>query len=144
MRATDRSSIYLSIFKRKGGESLNTKIVNEDNKNDYGNLFSQLEAHEKPLLIYFVNMLNWVLLTNSRVLKSEEGITTFLCLIDIVEIRPALHEEIKDRIFNKKKFTRLKIKTIDGGFFILDWESGQAYEGVYQVLHFIADTNANN
>lgn len=39
MNTTDKSSIYISIFKRKGGEGLNTKIVNETNKKDYNSFF---------------------------------------------------------------------------------------------------------
>jgi hypothetical protein len=70
MDITDKSSIYISIFKRMGGEGLNTKIFNETNERDYRDLFSKLEENERPLVIYFQNVLNWFLLTNNRILMS--------------------------------------------------------------------------
>lgn len=144
MNTTDKSSIYISIFKRKGGEGINTNIVNETNEKDYGNLFSKLEENEKPLLVYFINKLNWFLLTNNRILMSDEGIFSLLYLADIIEVVPALQEEIRDRITDKQKFTRLKIKTRNNEYFICKLEQGQPYEGFYQVLHFIANNNKNS
>jgi hypothetical protein len=143
MNTTDKSSIYISIFKRKGGEGLNTKIVNETNKKDYSSFFSKLVENERPLLIYFVNKLNWFLLTNSRILMSNEGLSSSLYLADINEVHPALQEEMKDRITDKQKFTRLKIKTSNNEYFICKLEQGPPFEGVYQVLHFIASNNSS-
>ncbi|MDR2008631.1 MAG: hypothetical protein LBQ34_06645 [Alphaproteobacteria bacterium] len=141
MNITDKSSIYISIFKRKGGEGLNTKIIKEANNKNYNSLFIRLEENEKPLLIYFLNMLNWFLLTNSRILTSNDGQSTFLYLTDIIEVRPALQEELNDRVINKQKFTMLKIKMKNGEYFVCKLEMGQPYEGIYQVLHFIANNN---
>jgi hypothetical protein len=141
MNTTDKSSTYISIFKRKGGEGLNTKIIKDANNKDYNNLFTRLEENEKPLLIYFLNLLNWFLLTNNRVLISNEGQSTFLYLTDIIEVRPALQEEMNDRISDKQKFTRLKIRMKNGDSFVCKLEQGQPYEGIYQVLHFIATNN---
>ena len=141
MDTIDKSSTYISIFKRKGGEGLNTKIIKDTNNEDYNNLFTQLEKNENPLLIYFPNLSNWFLLTNNRVLISNEGQSTFLYLTDIIEVRPALQEEMNDRISDKQKFTRLKVKMKNGEYFVCKLEQGQPYEGIYQVLHFIATNN---
>ena len=141
MNTTDKSSTYISIFKRKGGEGLATKIIKEADKKDYNGLFTQLEKNEKPLLIYFLNLLNWFLLTNNRILMCNEGQSIFLYLADIIEVCPALQEEMNDMISDKQKFTRLKIKTKNGDYFICKLEKGQPYEGIYQVLHFIATNN---
>lgn len=141
MNTSDKSSTYMSIFKRKGGEGLNTKIIKESNEMDYNSLFSQLEENEKPLLIYFVNLLNWFLLTNNRVLTSNNGQSIFLYHTDIIEVRPALQEEMNDKVTDKQKFTRLKIKAKDGEYFVCKLEQGQPYEGIYQVLHFIVNKN---
>lgn len=48
----NKSSIYISVFKRKGGEGLKTKIINDTNKQQYENLFSELEDNEYPLIVY--------------------------------------------------------------------------------------------
>lgn len=141
MNTKDKSSTYISIFKRKGGEGLNTKIIKEADSKDYNILFAQLEENEKPLLIYFLDLLNFFLLTNNRILMYNEGQSIFLYLTDIIEVRPALQEEMNDRISDKQKFTRLKIKIKNGTYFICKLEQGQPYEGIYQVLHFIASNN---
>ncbi|HRB70530.1 hypothetical protein [Flavobacterium sp. WV_118_3] len=142
MYTTDKSSIYISIFKRKGGEGLSTKIIMDIDNERYNSLFAQLEVNEKPLLIYFQSMLNWFLLTNSRILMSNEGQFTFLYLADIIEVHPALQEEMNDKINDKQKFTRLKIKMKNGKYFVCKLEKGQPYEGIYQVLHYIATNNS--
>lgn len=141
MNTKDKSSTYISIFKRKGGEGLYTKIIKEADSKDYNILFAQLEENEKPLLIYFLDLLNFFLLTNNRILMYNEGQSIFLYLTDIIEVRPALQEEMNDRISDKQKFTRLKIKIKNGKYFICKLEQGQPYEGIYQVLHFIASNN---
>ncbi|TYR30778.1 hypothetical protein FXV77_21855 [Sphingobacterium phlebotomi] len=138
---SDKLSTYISIFKRKGGEGLYTKIIKESNERDYSSLFSQLEEKEKPLLIYFINLLNWFMLTNNRILMSEEGKSIFLYLTDITEVRPALQEEMNEGIVDKRKFTKLKIKIKNGKSFVSKLEEGQPYQGIYQVLHFIANNN---
>lgn len=143
MNNTDKSSTYISIFKRKGSEGVNTKLLKEANGKDYANLFTRLEENEKPLLIYFLNMSNWFLLTNTRILMDDNLQSTFLYLADIIDVRPALQEEINDRIVDKQKFTRLKIKMKSGKYFVCKLEQGQPYEGIYQVLHFIASRNIN-
>ena len=67
MYSKDKSSVYLSIFKRKGAEGDYTKIINDENKNQYSDLISRLVENENPLIVYFKNILNWFLLTNNRI-----------------------------------------------------------------------------
>jgi len=141
MNIIDKSSTYLSIFKRKGGEGLNTKIIKDASNEEHNSLFTRLEENEKPLLLYFLNLSNWFLLTNNSILMSNEGQSVCLPYIDIIEVRPALQEEMNDRILDKQKFTRLKIKMRNGAYFVCKLEQGLPYEGIYQVLHFIATNN---
>jgi hypothetical protein len=141
MYSKDKSSVYLSIFKRKGGEGDYTKIVNDENKNQYSDLLDRLVESENPLIVYFKNILNWFLLTNSRILIMNESNFEILSNSDIIEVLPALEEEFKDRIISKENFTRLKIKTTDNVDIILSLEMGKSYEGIYQVLHFIKSNN---
>lgn len=143
MKKIFKSSIYVSIFKRKGAEGLNTKIITEENKKDYISLFSKVEENETPLIIYFLNLLNWFLLTNNRILFSNEGTITFVNYSDIVEVHLALREEMNDGIIDKNKFSRLKIKIKNGENFVCKLEQGQSYQGIYQLLHFIAVKNSN-
>lgn len=141
MNSQDMSSIFLSVFKRKGAEGLYTKIINDTNRDQYPDLISKLDKEEKALLACYKNTLDWFLLSNNRILMSSDGICSTLNNSDIIEVRPALEEELEDRIMNKNDFTRLKLKTKDGKYTILKLEKGQAYEGIYQVLHFIKNGN---
>ncbi|MDR6546397.1 hypothetical protein J2810_002456 [Chryseobacterium rhizosphaerae] len=133
----DKSSIYVSIFNRKGGEGLYTKVINENNKKSYEDLFNELDEKEKAFIIYYKNTLNWLLFTNFNILGCTEGGRFIINLSEIIEVQLALHEEYEDRITDKEKFTRLKIKTKNKDCFILNVEEGKPYQGLYQVLHFI-------
>jgi len=141
MLSKNKSSVYLSIFKRKGGEGDYTKIVNDENKNQYSDLMSRLGGNENPLIVYFKNILNWFLLTNNRILIMNEERFEVFNNLDIVDVRPAFEEELSDRIINKENFTRLKIKIKNNKEVVLSLEKGKSYEGIYQVLHFIRTNN---
>jgi hypothetical protein len=144
MKTEDKSSIYLSIFKRKGEEGTNTKVITKTNRGQFANLLYKLDNGEIALLVYYQDALNWFLLTNNRVLMLNEGLSTTLNIFDIVEVHPALEEELKDRVFSKGNFTRLRIKTKDGESVIGKIEKGRPYEGIYQVLHFIMSSNVSS
>lgn len=139
-----KSSIYISIFKRKGGEGLKTKIINDSNKNQYESLFLRLENSENPLIVYFENMQNWFLLTDTRILFSNEGISSIFNNADIIEVQPAMQEEFKNKIMDKEKFTRLKVRTKNNECFICKIEQGLPYKGLYQTLHFIMTNNVKS
>lgn len=137
----DKSSIYLSIFKRKGGEGIKTKIINRGNENQFNTLFSNLSDQEKPLIIFFENISKWILLTNNRIIINKQDNFSFIKIDEIIEVRPALEEELKDGIFIKNNFTRLKMKLKNNDNVVIDLEKGLPYEGFYQVLHFIKSDN---
>lgn len=59
-----KSSILLSIFKRKGGEGVLTKIVNINNKFNY----LALDEGEQALILYDQNGENWLLLTDNCII----------------------------------------------------------------------------
>lgn len=140
----NKSSIYISIFKRKGGEGLKTKIINDKNKKQYGSLFFGLENNETPLIVFFENMQNWFLLTDLRILFCNEGVNLYVKNSDIIEVQPAIQEEFRDKIIDKEKFTRLKLKTRDNEFFTCKIEQGLPYNGLYQTLHFIMINNVQS
>ncbi|WP_265130973.1 hypothetical protein [Chryseobacterium oranimense] len=137
----NKSSIYISTFKRKGGEGLKTKIITDTNRKQYENLFVELGDNEHPLIVYFENIQNWVLFTDLRILFSNEGAGAFFNISDIIEVTPAIEEEFKNKVINKEEFTRLKVKTRNNDYFICKLEPGLPYQGFYQMLHFIKTNN---
>lgn len=134
-----RSSTLISIFKRKGAEGQFTKIVDENSGSQYHNLLSSLEQGEKGVIIYYKkDAFYWLLLTNKRVLTSSNII---ILNSDIIDVSPAFQDEFNDGISSRKKFTRLMVRDRNSKIYNLSIEMGNPYEGFYQVLHFIANSN---
>lgn len=134
------SSILVSLFKRKGGEGEYTKIVSENNLpkslvlSDFGN-------DEMGLIMYYKSDSDWFLLSNERIRSSHKGNNTDLYIQDLKEVTLAMEEEFKDGIRNKNDFSRLTIIDKRGSSTLLYLEKGPPYEGLYQVLHFLASKN---
>ena len=134
----DYSTILLSIFRRKGGEGDRTKIIDDNNRVKYDHLFPTLEQGEKSLLICIDGDKNFFLLTNKRVIIKDETQIIFIPLLEISSVRPAFDEEFKKNILNKKKFTKLSIKTSNNNEYVCNLEMGLPYTGILQALSYIA------
>lgn len=135
-----KPSILVSLFKRKGGEGQYTKVVSENSLPE-SLVLSNFGSDEIGLIIYYKSDSDWFLLSNKRIRSSHEGDTASLNIQDLKEVTLAMQEEFKDGIRNKNDFSRLRIKDKSGGSNLLYLEKGQPYEGLYQVLHFLASKN---
>lgn len=131
----------LSIFKRKGGEGVMTKIISDDNKPDFLNQMSSLEAEEQPLLCFKLGELNWLLLTSNRIIEEREGVRFEMLYSELIAVSPAIQEEFKDRVVNKEGFTRLVLKDSSDKRYIIRTEKGKPFQGIYQILHHIVSNN---
>lgn len=135
-----KPSILVSLFKRKGGEGQYTRIVSENNLPE-SLVLSDFGSDEIGLIICYKNDSDWFLLSNKRIRSNHEGDTTDLNIQDLREVTLAMQEEFKDGIRNKNDFSRLRITDKNGNSNLLYLEKGQPYEGLYQVLHFLASKN---
>ncbi len=133
-----KSSILLSIFRRKGGEGLYTEVITDKNKFKYALILSSLKDDEEGLIIYFKNELNWFLLSNQRIVITQQVITTVISNDDIVEVSLDLAGQAEDRIINKAEFTRLIVSDIRNRKHKIQLEKGDPYWGIFQVLSFIS------
>jgi hypothetical protein len=95
----DMSNIYISIFKRKGGEGLNTKIVVNDNLK-----FEKLLENEKPLILYSCDD-EFLLITNIKLISQHRGVLIEVLLSDLIDAKPAFFEENKDNIHDLSLFS---------------------------------------
>ena len=138
---TNKSSVLLSIFKRKGGEGLFTKIITDENKINYFNQLALLEKDETPLICFKEDDLNWLSLTDKRILESRGGVLTIISLLDLIETSLAVQEELKNKVVSKESFTKLALRDNKGKRYILQIEKGEPYQGLYQVFHHIALKN---
>lgn len=137
----NKSSILLSIFKRKGGEGVMTKIITDDNKLKFLNQIALLKAEEQPLLCFKQDELNWLLITNNRIIEEKGGVRLTIPYSELIEVSLAIQEEFKERIINKEDFTRLVLKDSSGRKYIVKSEKGEPYQGIYQILHHIVSSN---
>ncbi|RFS19983.1 hypothetical protein DVR12_19855 [Chitinophaga silvatica] len=136
----NKSSVLLSIFKRKGGEGPMTKIISDDNKQSFLNQISLLIVEEQPLICFKRDESNWLLITNTRIIEEKEGIRLAIPYCELVEVNLAMQEEFRDKVMNKKDFTRLVLKDTSGRSYIVRMEKGEPYQGIYQMLHHIVSS----
>ncbi len=130
-------TIILSLFKRKGGEGDYTKIVSENNlPKDV--VLSGFGRNEIGLIIYHKNDSDWFLLSNKRILSKHGGNMVNMEIQDLKEVTLAIQEEFKSSILDKNDFSRLRIIEKNGGSHLVHLEKGLPYQGLYQVLHFLA------
>jgi hypothetical protein len=139
-----KSSTLISIFKRKGGEGLLTKIVTHKNRINYLNQLELLEENENLLLSFKEDELSYLLLTDKRVLIERVGVKLSIYFPELMDVNIAIQEEFKDNILNKEDFTRLILKDNKGNSYLVKIEKGQSFQGLYQILHHISSNNKNS
>lgn len=138
MKFKDKSSIIISLFKRKGGEGFFTKIINKDNEIKYNYLYENLLLkEEKGLIIYAQGEREWLLLTNFGIHFNKKDVNTFILYSEIKEVKLPIEIEYSRGIVNKDEYTDLLLLDIKGNEYILKIEKGKPFWGVFQVLHYI-------
>lgn len=94
---SNKSAVLLSIFKRKGDEEDFTKIITNENNANYLNQLELLDKDEKAWLCFKKDDLNWLLLTNKRILEECEGLRISIPFSDLIETSLAIQEEFKKK-----------------------------------------------
>ncbi|ASZ13330.1 hypothetical protein CK934_21375 [Chitinophaga sp. MD30] len=132
-----KPSILLSIFKRKGGEGLLTRIIYESNDQTYVNQLALLEPTESALICCRQDESNWVLLTDKRILEQKGAALFSLYFTEMADVTLALRGEQTENGPPKGNFTRLKLKDKQDKEYIISVEAGASFQGLLQVLHYI-------
>lgn len=135
MLTKDLSSVILAIFLRKGGEGVYTKIV-EKTSTEIDKLYKKDNEGEVPLIVSY-NDTGYIIFTNQRIVKSINGAFNSISYSVLENVRPALFDEFKNLVIDKKKFTKLCVREKNGNEFLLILESGNPYTGIYQFLSFL-------
>nr|WP_314499391.1 hypothetical protein [uncultured Chryseobacterium sp.] len=132
-----KKNILISIFTRKGGEGINTKMITED-LNLLNKVNSKIKENENPLLIYFINDENWTLFTDIKILINEKSQLKELLYNQLMNVKPALSAEIKNGITETNDFTKLLLTFKDKSSIIISVEKGLPFKGIYQMLHYVS------
>lgn len=133
-----KKEILTSIFRRKGGEGVKTKLIEHTNLVDKINYTT--EENENAILIYFLNNKDWILFTDMKMIFNNNQMEKFN-YSELIDVKPALTEELKFGVNNPDNFTKILLKFNDNSSFIIDVEKGAPYKGIYQMLHYIASQN---
>lgn len=141
MNKIDVSSVIISLFKRKGAEGIFTHIINNSDIDNYDGVSSHILEGEIGLIICYKTNSEWWLLTDKRVIFTDKENCSYMLNSEISEVKMALHEEYKNGIMDKEKFTKISATDINNNNYIWTIESGKPYQGIYQVLHFILQRN---
>lgn len=139
MKKEIKSSVLLSIFKRKGGEGILTKIIDDNNSSLYKKELDHLLDEENGLIIYKKDDQNWFLLTDQRIIYVSNAIVSFIPNTDLKSVRPSFVEEQKNVLIDKRGLTMLTLEDAKGKKNIINLEEGVPFNGIYQVLHFISE-----
>lgn len=139
-----KSSILLSIFKRKGAEGIFTKIITEENKEKYEYVFSGLLTEEEIIIISFENFFNWTLLTNKGIIYKKENLLTRIFYQNIESVSLDLKTEMTLGNRNKAEFTYLLLQDVYANSYSLRLEKGEPFQGIYQLLGYIVLCNHHN
>jgi hypothetical protein len=141
MKNSDKSNIYLSIFKRKGGEGIYTKIdeqiesfLEEKDRLEGEKLLLSSKRNDEDEIVLFTNMRFIIINKTNIILESNFS--------NIIDVKPAIQEEYNDGIKNPVNFSKIKIFMEDESNFILKIESGEPYNGIFQILHYISTQNS--
>lgn len=132
----DRSSVIISIFKRKGGEGELTKILYKKNDliKDFCHLFPYLIENENPLIVYYKDDFNYLILTNLRLILTNNRIKEIIPFEDILSVKP---------FFNSYKFGQFKeleLHTKENRY-IVEIEQGEPFQGLLQVISYLTTNN---
>lgn len=137
----DKSSVILSIFRRKGGEGVHTKIIDNENKSFFLNQIALLTGNENALLCFKQDDSNWLLVTSARIVQERDGVRLSIPYSELLEVNLALQEEFENGVRSKCDFTQLALKCSNGNKYIIRLEKGEPYQGIYQFLHYLASHN---
>ena len=135
----DKSSILVSIFKRKGGEGIYTRILDETNRSNYKNALKHLDKDEKALIICFKGDEDWQLLSNKRLINNQANRSFSLLNSNIKAVKFSLVEEAKLNVSDKNDFSHIEIIDKQNKKHLLIVETGKPFQGFFQTLHFLAE-----
>lgn len=130
-----KASILLSIFKRKGGEGITTRIIEE--KDNFDAFYNDYFLDEVPFLYVFIGFDDWFILTTNRIISNKQNIYHYVSYSSILKVSIPLLRERSLGVKSVSDFTQIEIELDYAEKFYLTVESGLPYWGVFHVLKFI-------
>ncbi|MCQ9635585.1 hypothetical protein MP477_11505 [Chryseobacterium sp. WG23] len=135
-----KKTILESLFNRKGGEGIKTRLI-KNNTSLLTNINYKIKENETPILIYFIDDESWMLFTDVKIAFNKKNQLLELEYNNLTHVKPALSEEIKNGVTKADNFTRLLLTFNNKSSLIIDVEKGPPYKGIYQMLHYITTMN---
>lgn len=131
MMKEKKPHIILKFFNSSGGESEFTKIISEENEENYSSHLKGLPEDEKGLIIYKKDDYNWVLITKRRIRFASKG-----------EGHELFLEDMKRASFCMESLEAYKHKFIltdkDGKNHTLYFDDSAAFQSMTYVIFFLS------
>jgi hypothetical protein len=138
LRTKYKLSLLISKFNRYGGEGIFTKIIADSNITQYVDLVQHLEEDELPLIVSRFSNSDWILLTDKRLLIMIKDKMNVILHENLTKADSALRAEYDNGVKSKLDFTKILLKDVNNTEITITAEKGLPYQGLLQVLHFIA------
>ena len=129
-------SVLQSRLRRNGGETELTRIISEENIQDYAVQLEGLEPDEKGVIVYRKDDNNWVLLSQTRIIAVKDGTRLELFYEDILSATYAMQEEAQEAPGSFKGMSKVALIGKNGTRYVVQLEPGRGFSGVYAALAF--------
>jgi hypothetical protein len=130
-------NIILSIFKRKGGEGLFTKVGNSAMPAPP----VLLPINEDELIRYYEHENKWLIVSDQSLMANDDGTLVKLRHENIKQVVPDMSAEYAKGVHKTSDFTKLQIMDIKGTFYSVSMEAGKPYNGLLQLLSYISSNS---
>jgi|SRR5581483_3052594 len=133
---------WVSIFRRKGGDGVRTRLFENFDSTQQRLLCVELNLRksELPVIASIPDSRNWFVLTTERLAWSIEGKRQDLPVGKIRDATADLRQLQRDRR-SKLDMSQLQIVTMEGNKYTIELEAGHSLNGTWNVLKNIGARN---
>lgn len=130
--------ILIARFRRKGGDSELTRLVENLRSDDRELLFSEaaLDSGERPLLAYMGGSEDWLLVTSRMIRHAGADGRRSMRIVDLASVRHELKREGSRHGADKNQWRKLTIEARDGGCIVASVEPGAPFFTLWNTLRW--------
>ena len=141
--AESLKKIWVSIYRRKGGDGTYTRLFDNLNLTQKSTLFAVLTLRESelPVIGSVKDSDNWLVLTTERLVWSIGGKRRELAANTVRDATADLKQ--LQHHASKLEMRKLDVVTIDGIEYSIELESGAPLSGVWNILKNLGVRNRN-
>ena len=129
-----RIPILIKKFGGNKSEGIYTKIITDENKQDYEELLHYLETDETPLIVCRFTLSDWTLLTTERIPSMNSEDLRIMNLAELVYSNIDMPAEIASGARSLADFSKIVLRDVNNKTFTITIEKRYPFGGFLQVL----------